>query len=531
MIRTRMRQLAALAVVLTASGTFTAACSTGTTTSSDKPVQVVSSLIPSSLDPADALSTQDGIAGSNFYVTLVRYGKTDAAGGFPADDPTKIEPYLASSWTVSDDGKTYDFTLKPGLTFGSGAPVDAEAVVYSFERLLKTPGAYFLNVGIDGLVEKVEATGDYTVRFTLTQAQPTVLAAWASAYAPIVDPTVVPKMPQGWLSSHEAGSGPFELEAYTPGQSLKLVRRPGFEKWAGWTTKSKEVDVSFVGDDSALLLKARSGADVVIGLSNQSADSLRTGTKNVRVVDFQAPITEELLLNWNQKPFDSGAVRKALTLAVPYDDLYEGPGARTGERYYGPIPPNLPDYNAALGAPIDTDVEQAKQILTDAGVATPVEFTLTVDQGSTVEQQMAQIIQSQVKAAGFDVTIRVLTSAQYSKVIFADGFQAVLRGESPAIADPGFYLGYAMAYEQPGGLSNPGFINIPEADKLLAQARATLDDKARAELYDHITALWNAQAPAIPLFTAGQPVALSDSLNAFDYTLGYSQAMYSWGRG
>ena len=338
MIRTRMRQLAALAVVLTASGTFTAACSTGTTTSSDKPVQVVSSLTPSSLDPADALSTQDGIAGSNFYVTLVRYGKTDAAGGFPADDPTKIEPYLASSWTVSDDGKTYDFTLKPGLTFGSGAPVDAEAVVYSFERLLKTPGAYFLNVGIDGLVEKVEATGDYTVRFTLTQAQPTVLAAWASAYAPIVDPTVVPKMPQGWLSSHEAGSGPFELEAYTPGQSLKLVRRPGFEKWAGWTTKSKEVDVSFVGDDSALLLKARSGADVVIGLSNQSADSLRTGTKNVRVVDFQAPITEELLLNWNQKPFDSGAVRKALTLAVPYDDLYEGPGAKTGERYYGPDP-------------------------------------------------------------------------------------------------------------------------------------------------------------------------------------------------
>ena len=531
MSRARVRRRAAVAVVLTLLGTVTAACSSGTTTtSSDKPIQVVSSLIPSSLDPADALSTADGIAGSNFYVTLVRYGKIDAAAGFPADDPTKIEPYLASSWTVSDDGKTYDFTLKPGLTFGSGVPVDAKAVAYSFERLLKTPGAYYINVGIDGLIKKVEATDDYTVRFTLAQAQPTVLAAWASAYAPIVDPTVVPTMPEGWLSSHEAGSGPFELKAYTPGQSLNLVRRPGFEEWAGWTTKSKEVDVSFVGDDSTLLLRARAGADVVIGLSNQSADSLGTGTKNVQVVDFQAPITEELLLNWNQKPFDSLAVRKALTLAVPYDDLYKGPGAQSGKRYYGPIPPNLPDYDAELGAPIDTNVEQAKQILTDAGVATPVKIALTVDQGSAVEQQMAQIIQSQVKDAGFEVTIRVLTSAQYSKVIFADGFQAVLRGEAPAVADPGFYLGYAMAYKQPGGLSNPGSINIPEADKLLAQARRTVGDQPRAALYDQITKVWNAQAPSIPLFTTGQPVALSDSLKAFDYTLGYSQAMYDWGR-
>ncbi|MBB5980892.1 ABC transporter substrate-binding protein [Kribbella solani] len=492
-------------------------------------VRVVSSQIPVSLDPARAVAAVDSTAGSNFYVALTRYGTRSGPDGTKVEDPTKVEPYLAGSWQISPDGKTYDFKLKPGLKFASGAPVDAAAVVYSFKRLLASPGAYYITAGIDGLIKAVTATDDYTVRFVLSQPQPAVLKAWGTAVAAIVDPTVVSSKPKDWLSNHEAGSGPFQLKSYQPGQSLTMVRRPGFEEWAGWTTDAEEVDISYVGDDSSLLLKARSAADVTVGLSNQAADSLRTGSKAIRVVGFDAPLFESLLLSWSRPPFNSLAVRRALTLAVPYDDLLKGPGAGRGQRFYGPIPANIPGYDRALGAPAETNVAEAKRILEKAGVSIPVKATITVDQGSTTEQQLAQIIQSEAKEAGFDFEIRVLTSSQYSEVIYGDGFEAVLRVDSPAVADAGFFLGYSMAYKQPGGFSNPGLINIPKADELLAQARATQDKEKQSRLYSRITELWNAQAPAVPLFTVGQSVALSNSLKSFKYTLGNTMAMYEWG--
>jgi hypothetical protein len=115
----------------------------------------------------------------NLYSRLTQYGSKPGPDGTTQIDPSKLEPYAAESWTISDDGKTYTFKLRAGAKFPSGKPVDAEAVTYSFDRALKMNGCggYFLHDGLldPPLISSVDAKDATTVVFNLSQADPNAL--------------------------------------------------------------------------------------------------------------------------------------------------------------------------------------------------------------------------------------------------------------------------------------------------------------------------------------------------------------------
>jgi peptide/nickel transport system substrate-binding protein len=150
---------------------------------------------PATLDPAWACGLWEVGFLQNFYVRLTQYGTKSGPNGTTEIDPSNIEPYFARSWEVSDDGLVYTFHLHQGFTFPSGAPVDAAAVKYSFERVLAMNGcgAFFL---LDGfydpfLIQEITIVDDYTVRIRLAIPNPSILENWAQPAASIVDPTVV----------------------------------------------------------------------------------------------------------------------------------------------------------------------------------------------------------------------------------------------------------------------------------------------------------------------------------------------------
>lgn len=456
-------------------------------------LRVVSNAIPGTLDPGQVVQNQDCVL-RPMYITLTKLGTKPGPDGTTVTDAAKIEPYLASSWEVSKDLRTYRFKLKRGLKFASGTPVDAHAVKFSFERALKFPtGEVFMTDNIPDNIKSYAAPSDDVFVVHLRQPDPDLLESYGRCPSSIVDPSVVRKHDKNYLTTHEAGSGPFRMVSYKPGQSLELEARPAFTKWAGQAPNSSAIDVSFVADNSALLLKTRSGqADVTIGLPKQSAAGLKS---SMRVVASPTYLREQLLLNWATAPFDNAKVREAALRAIPYDSIVKNVAKGYAHGFYGPIIPNLKYFNAALSKPIPTDVEAAKAAMRASGVKTPINVKVAIIQGNAIDQQLATILQAAWKPLGINVTVQQYPTTQFSSYIYSDKMQSAIRNGGPSVASAAYYLGYSMRCKVPGTGVNPNHTCIPEADKLLDQARSSADAAANQKLYDQITQIWRSKWP------------------------------------
>lgn len=476
---------------------------------------------PASLDPAGACSFFDTVS-KNFYVRLVDYGTKEGPDGTQEFDPNNIVPYFAESWDVSGGGRVYTFKLPSGVTFPSGAPVDAEAVKYSFERALVAPcGSYFLVNGIPGNIEGIEAPDPTTVVITLKQPDPYILQGWAQPAGSIVDPSVVdehggivPNEIDEYMSSNVAGSGPYLLKEYQPNEQLVLERNPDF---FGDPPASEEIILNFINSDSTLLLQARSGqADITIGMSKQSVNSLE-GADNVRVVVNDTTISEQIILPWNKPPFDNLKVREAVTYAVPYEDILERVAFGYGELFYGPLPPLMPLFNPDVSQPREFNLERAQQLMEESGVETPVAVEITIDEGNAVHEQIATIMQGVWRDLGINVTIIKLAAADYSTALFSNEVQSAIRFDGPGVIDAGYLLGYDMRCEVVGIGINLSAMCMEEADALLDEARQTADEQRRQELFDEITEIWRANSPKIPVYAEKAPTVLSDSVTSYVY--------------
>ncbi len=181
---------------------------------------------PTTLDPAVNYEQAGEPFLANVYDGLVRVeGATEAT----------IIPWLAEKWDKTSDGLTYTFYLRKGVKFHDGTPLNAAAVKFSFERLLKLNSGAVANYDA---IKKIEAIDELTVRFTLKFPYSSFLVSLTSLWGPtVVSPTAVKAhevdndMAQGWLAGNEAGSGPYRLESYVRNQQLVLVRNPDY--WGG----------------------------------------------------------------------------------------------------------------------------------------------------------------------------------------------------------------------------------------------------------------------------------------------------------
>ena len=207
---------------------------------------------PQTIDPAVTIDNNDMTITYPAYQRLVAYEVKDGKG------QTTVSGQLADSWTVSEDGKVWDFKLKPGNKFSDGSPVDAAAVKFSFDRMMKLakgPSEAF-PAGL-----KVDVQDPMTVRFTLPEAFAPFLYTLANSGAAIVNPKVMEHekdgdLAQGWLSANTAGSGAFQLAGWEKGQSIKLSPNP---QYAGAAPALKAVEVRIIPDASARRLALEAG--------------------------------------------------------------------------------------------------------------------------------------------------------------------------------------------------------------------------------------------------------------------------------
>lgn len=488
---------------------------------------------PASLDPSTACNLPDIALISDLYVTLLKHGTKAGPDDTQQEDATRLVPYLAKSWTVSDDGKTYTFKLDPAARFPSGAPTDARAVKYSFERDLKmgSCGAYFLNVQEPRpLIESMTTPDAHTIVFKLAKPNAEFPHALTSPVLGIVDPSLIEQnggvksgTPNRWMASHSAGSGPYVLASYEPGTKAVYTANPTF---FGDRPKVPRVEINFVTADPTLLLQARSGqADVTLGLSAQSLSSLR-GDGSLRIVSTPAVASQFISFPTQTAPFDNATFRNALSYAIPYQDILRNVLAGYGESYFGPFAPAAPEADASLEAPRSPDMDKAKELVRQSGVKTPVSLTMYTQEGQTDQQKIATIAQGAWKDLGVDVTIKQLAPAAFADAVAAPRKDySLVRYDGPAVPNALWQVPYDMICGSPFNISQ--YCNRQVESDVYA-AIASSDEATRTQHFDAITRQWIADAPRIPVYQQNFTVALKDGIGSYTFAQ-EDDLFHTWG--
>jgi peptide/nickel transport system substrate-binding protein len=472
-----------------------------------------------SIDPATACSTEDAKITTQLYDRLVGYGTKTLDDGTVVRDDTVFAPRLAQSWDLSEDGKTYTFHLTPDVTFPSGNPVDADAVVYSFNRVLtmKQCGLYSFTAGLQTNIASVTAIDPLTVQVQLNEVDPIFLNAMAKSGAGIVDKSlveanggVVEGQANEWLNTNGAGSGPFLVDKFAPSEEIQLRANPSYR---GGKPYFDRVIYKIITEPTNRVLLTE-GGDLDLTYNIPFRDQVRLADNPDLKIVRQAGLKLTFIgLNNGAEPFNNPLVRQALAYAVPYNDIIQQVTSGLAQPMQSIIPPLMADYNPSFFDKT-TDLDKAKDLLAQAGLPNGFSFTLDVQSGSQEFDDIAVILQAQLAQIGVTMEIRKSDLAKYYEFVRGKQSQAYLIARTTGINDPGYFLGYMLPCDSTSAYSS--YCN-PQVDELLAQARHEPDAAKRTDLYNQIQQLVVADTPDLWLYVNPDAFVMSKDLQGFVY--------------
>ena len=388
-----------------------------------------------------------------------------------------LQPELAESWEMSEDGLTYTFHLRQGVKFHNGREMTADDVVYSYERMINPDVGsvarnYFLSVA------SVEAADPYTVVFTLSAPDATFIGYVASNYAAIVPKEVVEEF--GDLKANTCGTGPYKLREYVEGNRIVLEKNPDF--FLEGQPKLDTLTYVIMADEAARLAALRTGEVHIAKLSATNLP-LVEGNSDITVMEYLTPNYDYIGFNlFDVEPLKDKRVRQAISLLIDReayaDMIYDGHAT-----VVGPVSVSMGNW------PIDItgnefytrDVEKAKALLAEAGY--PDGFTLKMTAGVDPETTNgAQVIQAQLAEGGIMVEIEVLELAQYIDAWREHTHESII-GMNGAGSDPDRSLNFF--FSSTSSTNVWGYSN-PRIDELGIIGKTATTDAERKAAYDEM---------------------------------------------
>ncbi len=366
-----------------------------------------------SMDPAEAFELSTAEVTANTYNLLVR---------LDLNDTSKVKGDLAESWTVSDDGLTYTFKLKPGYKFASGNPITAADVAYSFERVIKldkSPAFIIGQLGINGdnVTDKATAVDDGTFQLIVDKAYAPsfVLNCLSATVGSVVDSKLVKEhvaavtpsdtykydndFGNAWLKTGFAGSGPFKLREWRANEAVVMERN---DNYFGDKAKLARVIYRHMKESAAQRLALEAGdIDVARNLEPNDLDAI---SKKAELKTTSAPKGTVYYISLNQKNpnLAKPEVRQAFKYLVDYDAMGATILKGIGEIHQTFLPKGV------LGEldenPFKLDVAKAKELLAKAGLPDGFNVTMDVRVGQPTTA-MAESIQQTLGQGGIKLEI------------------------------------------------------------------------------------------------------------------------------
>lgn len=439
-------------------------------------------------------------AQSMLYEPLISYQKDG-----------KLEPALAESWTISDDGKVYTFKLRQGVKFSDGTPFNADIVKKNFDAVMKNKATHSW-LGIVGVLDKTEVVDDHTFRMTLTEP-----------YYPVLQDLSVVRpfrflgeagFPDDGDTSQgikePVGTGPWMLADYKQDEYAVFKRNPNY--W-GTAPKVDQITVKIIPDAETRVLAFEKGdLDLIYGEGMISLDAFQQLRDNDKYVSqLSDPVgTRDLLLNSSNPKLSDLRVRMALQQGFNKKAMVEGITLGLEEPADTALSKNYPYTNVDL-KPIEYNVEQSKALLDEAGWKMPangsvrekdgqqLEFEMIFDKTDPIQKAMAETIQAEWSELGVKVNLTGLELTVQIKRLKANDFDLYFWYNYGAPYDPHSFINVVAS---PGFGISETLSSLPmkkELDEQVHAALSSTDETKRQELYGSILTTLQEQSAIVPI--------------------------------
>lgn len=453
---------------------------------------------PAGFDPQRGPSGMSHVVIEQVYSTLMAL-----------DPDAKPYPELAESYEVSEDGLTYTFKLRSGVTFHNGDPLTAEDVKFSFDRLRAKDSGYSYGAQVE-TIASVDVIDPQTVQFKLSKRTGPFLIYMAFPGSSIVPKKLVESGHD--LNAQPVGSGPFKFVSYQPRSAIK------FEKNATYFEAGKPyfdaMEYRIISDITALTNAVMSGE---VNFSNEIPPkdwaTIQSNPELVGVT-LEGSRYNWLLANTGKKPLDNPKVRQAIAQAIDREALVKG-------AFFGQATPILggvvPQWNWAY-ADIqyfrpNGDPEKAKALLAEAGYPDGFETSMTIASSFPAQMAMAPIIQANLAAAGIKATIGTMEIPRYwDEVWSTSNFDITTMYWLSPLADPDDFL--TNNYKCGMAINVQKYCN-QQMDELLEKAKAAATEAERKDLYKQVTQLSLDDMGQVPLVNGWLLIAHSNKLQNY----------------
>lgn len=463
---------------------------------------------PRTLDPAITMSNNAWSITFPAYERLVRYRVENGVG------MTDVEGDFAASWTVSDDNLIWTFKLAPGHKFDDGSPVDAAAVKFSIDRLMKMGQGPSETLPT---LEKTEVVDAATVRFTLNAPFAPFLFALANNGAAIINPKVMQHekdgdMAQAWLSEHTAGSGAFRVTSWEKGQSIVMDANPHY---AGKTPALKKVIIKLIKEATARRLQLEKGdLDIAEHIPLDQLEALK-GKPGIRIEDHPSFAVTYLYMNNKKPPLDDIRVRKAISHAIDYQGIIDGILSGKGVQMRGPVPKGMWSHDPS-SFQYDRDLAKARALLKEAGVG-DLKLGFLYAQRNPNWEPIGLTVQSNLRDVGITVEMQNFAYATMRDKLNRGEFDLAIGGWTPDFSDPFMFMNYWFDSSRHGLAGNRSFYTNAKVDEMIREAARISDQPARTRLYQEAQKIVVDDAVYVYLFQENYRIAMSDKLKGYVY--------------
>uniref|UniRef100_UPI00289D14E0 ABC transporter substrate-binding protein n=1 Tax=Pseudomonas sp. TaxID=306 RepID=UPI00289D14E0 len=474
---------------------------------------------PAGFDTAQYTSATDNDAAEPIYNRLVEFER----------GATAVQPALAEKWQVSADGLQYTFHLRPGVKFHSNQTFtptrdfNADDVLFTFQRMLDkqqplrkaypTEFPYFVSMGLDKTIAKVEKTDPMTVVFTLNNVDAAFIQNLAMSFAAILsaeyaDHLLAAGKPSD-INQKPIGTGPFVFQRY---QKDSQIRYKGNQDY--WKPEDVKIDnlIFSINIDPSVRIQKLRRNECQVTLHPRPADLPKLKTdKQLQVLSKPGFNLGYIAYNTRHAPFDQLQVRQAMDMAVNKPAIIQAVYQDAGQLAVNAMPPTQWSYDDTLkDQPYDP--EKAKALLKQAGVKEGTEITLwamPVQRPYNPNAKlMAEMLQADWSKLGFKVRIVSYEWGEYLKRMKSGEHDIALIGWTGDNGDPDNWLGTLYSCGAIGS-NNYSLWCDQQYDQLVQQAKQVTDREQRSALYQQAQQRLKQQVPItlVAHSTVNQPIS------------------------
>ena len=459
------------------------------------------------------------------YDRLMTYGRKRLPDGRVMYDINKLEPELAESWRIAQDGNSVTFKLRKDARFHDGTPVTAKDVKWSFDRALAAGGFPTFQMAA-GSLEKPEqfvVVDDHTFMVKFIRRDKMTMNNLAVPVPSIFNSELVkknatPQDPWGlaWTRNNVAGGGAYKVESFRPGQEIVYVRNDDWK--SGPLPKLRRIvqrDVPNAGNRRALLLKG--DIDMTYDMPPKDFAEMAREGGDIRVATM--PIENSMFylgMNVTKPPFDNVKIRQAVAHALPYDKMFDTALYGRGVKLYGAASSQVKTTAWPQPTGYKTDLARAKALMAEAGAAAGFETTLSFDLGgATTGEPMAVLVQEALAQIGIKTTINKIPGATWRAALLKKDMPLIINRFGGWLNWPEYF--FFWCYHGQNAVFNTMSYQNPKLDRIIDNARFAESKTLYDAFVKDMIQLGYDEVPRVPLFQPTMDVAMRKDVQGYMY--------------